>query len=293
MIRKLYYNIPHDFIPSTIESFVRSKGFTYSIIKNLKQTPNGVMVNHIWKHFWELLNPGDTLILTINDQSNSENIVPSPLPFQIHYEDDDILVVNKDWNCPIHPSQNNYDNTLANAIQFYYLQQQLPFTFRCVNRLDRNTTGLTIIAKHYFSAAKLSQAMNQRLIHRTYLAIVEGSTLEQGTIRLPIGRVEGSTIERCIDLDHGETAVTHYQTLHTKNGHSLVSLNLETGRTHQIRVHMKAIGHPLLGDGIYNPNDHSMNRQALHSYKLNFPHPVTDINCEFVQPLPLDMEALL
>ena len=293
MKRYLHYTIPANVAPVTIDSFVRSLGFTSSIIKNLKQTTNGVMVNQIWKHFWEVLNPGDHLILTIDDQKISENIVPSNRPFTIHYEDDDILVINKDWDCPIHPSQNNYTNTLANAVQYYYQQQGKSFTFRCINRLDRDTTGLTVIAKHYFSAAKLSLSMKNRLIKRTYLALVEGTTPLYGTIDLPIGRVDGSTIERCIDFKQGEHALTHYQRVATKNGHSLISLNLETGRTHQIRVHMKAIGHPLLGDGIYNPANQSLTRQALHSYQLTFPHPVTGILCQFMQPLPIDMETLL
>lgn len=293
MLRKLYYYLPSDFQPITIESYVRSIGLTSSIIKNLKQTANGVLVNQEWKHFWELLNPGDCLILTIHDQSNSENVVPAPLPIQIVYEDPDILVINKDWDCPIHPSQNNYNNTLANGVQNYYSQQHLPFTFRCINRLDRNTSGLTIIAKHYYSGALLSLAMKNRLIHRTYLAIVSGHTPATGTINLPIGRVEGSTIERFIDWTNGETAITHYKKIAEKNGNSLISLKLETGRTHQIRVHMKAIGHPLLGDGIYNPEDQTMGRQALHSYELSFPHPVTGINCQFTQPLPKDMESIL
>lgn len=293
MKRYLHYTIPQHATPVTIDAFVRSHGFTSSIIKNLKQTNNGVMVNQTWKHFWELLNPGDHLIITIDDQKISENIVPSNLPLTIHYEDEDILVINKDWDCPIHPSQNNYSNTLANAVQYYYQQQEEAFTFRCINRLDRDTTGLTVIAKHYFSAAKLSLSMKNRLIKRTYLALVEGITPLSGTIDLPVGRVEGSTIERCIDFAAGEQAITHYQRLAIKNGHSLISLNLETGRTHQIRVHMKAIGHPLLGDGIYNQEDQSLPRQALHSYQLTFPHPVTGILCQFMQPLPIDMEGLL
>ena len=293
MKRTLHYIIPQHFAPVTIEAFVRSHGFTSSIIKNLKQTEQGVMVNQIWKHFWETIYPGDHLILTIDDQSNSANIVPSNRFLPIHYEDYDILVINKDFDCPIHPSQNNYANTLANAVQYYYLQQGEPFTFRCINRLDRDTTGLTVIAKHYFSAAKLSLSMKNRLIKRTYLALVSGITPLCGTIDLPIGRVSGSTIERCIDWETGEQAITHYQRLATKNGNSLISLNLETGRTHQIRVHMKAIGHPLLGDGIYNPLDQSLPRQALHSYQLTFPHPVTGTICQFMQPLPIDMATLL
>lgn len=149
---------------------------------------------------------------------------------------------------PIHPSMNNYDNTLANAVCHYYQTQGIPYTFRCVNRLDRDTTGLTILAKHLISSAILNSEVSVRGISREYLAIVKGFTEDEGTVNAPIGRKEGSTIERQIDVLHGETAITHYKRLAYQDGLSLISLKLETGRTHQIRVHMKSIGHPLIGD---------------------------------------------
>ena len=193
---------------------------------------------------------------------------------------------------PIHPSMNNYDNTLANAVCHYYQTQGIPYTFRCVNRLDRDTTGLTILAKHLISSAILNSEVSVRGISREYLAIVKGFTEDEGTVNAPIGRKEGSTIERQIDELYGETAITHYKRLAYQDGLSLLSLKLETGRTHQIRVHMKSIGHPLIGDFLYNPDFTKINRQALHSYRLRFTHPVTKKPLVFTAPLPEDMQAL-
>ena len=169
-----------------------------------------------------------------------------------------------------------------------------PFIFRCVNRLDRDTSGLTIIAKHVVSAAILSSMNARREIHREYRAIVRGHlTPESGVITAPLGRKDSSIIERTVDFDHGEKAVTYYQFLEEKNGHSLVSLRLGTGRTHQIRIHMKYIGFPLVGDYLYNPDMEYITRQALHSYRLTFLHPITGQKMDFTAPLPDDMKKIL
>lgn len=290
MNRTIIYAILDD--SPSIHAFLKAKGYTNSIFRELKKYTENVFVNNIWKPLWTPLLSGDALTIFIQETKLSPNIISEPIPLSILYEDDDILILNKHCDCPIHPSQNNLDNTLANGVINYYQKRNETIVFRCINRLDRNTTGLTIIAKHYLSGAILSVAMMNRNIQRTYLALVEGSTPEYGTINSPIGRVEGSTIEREIS-SNGEVAITHFRKLKEKNGISLISLQLETGRTHQIRVHMKSIGFPLLGDGIYNPENHSMKRQALHSYQLRFPHPVTGDECLFTQPLPPDMESFL
>ena len=233
--------------------------------------------------------------LTIRIQENecSEKIPPTELPLNIIYEDEDILVINKPAGMPIHPSQNNYYNSLANALAWYYEQQGKPFIFRCTNRLDRDTSGLTIIAKHMVSSSILSQMVREHTISREYRAIVRGSvTPPCGTIDAPLSRKPGSIIERTVDFEHGERAVTHYQVLEEKNGHSLVSLHLETGRTHQIRIHMKYLGFPLIGDYLYNPDMEFMSRQALHSYRMQFTHPITGEHMDFIASLPEDMQVL-
>ena len=203
------------------------------------------------------------------------------------------MVINKPAGMPIHPSMNNYYNSLANALAYYFEQQNCPFVFRCINRLDRDTSGLTIVAKHYVSAGMLSAMIANKAtsgITREYLAIAKGSVRPlEGTITAPLGRKEGSIIERTVDFENGESAVTHYRVLDEKNGHSLVSLILETGRTHQIRIHMKHLGYPLIGDYLYNPDMERIQRQALHAWKLIFRHPITGEILSFTAPLPKDM----
>ena len=212
------------------------------------------------------------------------------LPLCIVYEDEDIIVVNKPAGMPVHPSLNNYMNSLANALMYYYQQQGKPFIFRCTNRLDRDTSGLTVVAKHMVSSGILSAMTARHKIRREYLAIVRGHvTPPSGTIDAPIGRAGTPLIERRIDFEHGERAVTHYRVVKEKNGHSLVSLVLETGRTHQIRVHMKYLGFPLVGDYLYNPDMEYIQRQALHSHSLAFRHPITGEDLKFTAELPEDM----
>lgn len=168
-----------------------------------------------------------------------------------------------------------------------------PFIFRCSNRLDRDTSGLTVISKHLVSASIMADMTKKRLVHREYLSIVKGDlTPPAVTITAPLSRKEGSIIERTVDFDHGEEAITHYKLVKKENGHSLVSLQLETGRTHQIRIHMKYLGYPLIGDYLYNPDMEHITRQALHSYHMEFPHPITGQKMTFTAPLPSDMSAI-
>ena len=292
MTRDLEYNITAQDNGVTISDYLKKQGFSHAVTVQLKKIPESILLNGKWEYMSTRLNGGDCLSIHFEETEGSENIVAADLPLSICYEDEDILVVNKPADMPIHPSMNNYDNTLANAVCHYYQTQGIPYTFRCVNRLDRDTTGLTILAKHLISSAILNSEVSVRGISREYLAIVKGFTEDEGTVNAPIGRKEGSTIERQIDVLHGETAITHYKRLAYQDGLSLISLKLETGRTHQIRVNMKSIGHPLIGDFLYNPDFTKINRQALHSYRLRFTHPVTKKPLVFTAPLPEDMQAL-
>ena len=228
------------------------------------------------------------------ETQNSEKIPPTKLPLDIIYEDEDLLVLNKPAGMPIHPSLNNYTNSIANALAYYFQSQGKPFIFRCCNRLDRDTSGLTIVSKHLVSGSILSDMTKYREVHREYLAIARGSvTPSEGTIQAPLGRKEGTIIERTVDWEHGEDAVTHYKVVKEANGHSLVSLRLETGRTHQIRIHMKYLGYPLIGDYLYNPDMEYMTRQALHSHHMEFTHPITGEHMSFTAPLPEDMARVM
>lgn len=293
MNRTLIYNIDTNYDLYQIGDFLREHGYSRHVIVHLKQTEQGILLNNKWAYVNEILHTGDILTLQIIEEVSSENIVPVSMQLDIIYEDEDIIVINKTADTPIHPSINNFDNSLANGLAYYYKQQNLPFIFRCVNRLDRDTTGLVLLAKNMYSGCILSDMVRNREIHREYQAIVEGKLDESGTINAPIARKEGSVIERCIDFNSGQRAITHYTLMNYKNGYSLASIVLETGRTHQIRVHMKHIGHRLPGDFIYNPNYTHINRQALHSYKLSFLHPITKEQMTFFAPLPLDMKKLL
>ena len=293
MKRTFTYIIPTEYDGLTLLSFLKDKKYSSQIITHLKHTEKGILLNGEWGRVRDILHTNNELIIQLIEEDSSENIVPVKLPLDIVYEDEDILVVNKAANTPIHPSQGNYDNTLANAVAYYYEQKGEIFTYRCINRLDRDTTGLLIIAKHMYSASLLSEMVANREIHREYLAIATGKTPETGTIIATIGRVDGSTIERHVDEVNGDYACTHFKRLAYSNGYSLVSLKLETGRTHQIRVHMKHIGHPLPGDFLYNPDYSVIDRQALHSHKLRFKHPISGELLEFVADLPNDMKKII
>ena len=288
--RTLQYRITKSDTYSNIHEFLKAHGYSSTVIRHLKETEKGIQRNGVWSRVYEPLCSGDTVTILLTEEASSENIVPTPLPLDIVYKDEDLLIINKPAGMPIHPSQGNYDNTLANACAYYFQQKGEPFTYRCINRLDRDTTGLLIIARHAYSASLLSSMVAKREIHREYLALATGLVPDSGVIEAPIARVDGSTIEREVNFETGEFARTHYKCLEYKNGYSLVSLKLDTGRTHQIRVHMKYIGHPLPGDFLYNPDYSVIRRQALHSYRLTFTHPITGKELQFTAPLPDDMK---
>ena len=281
MNRVLTYEITEEQEGTKIGDFLRRAGYSRHVIIHLKKTENGILLNGEWAYVGQFLKEGDHLEIRIIESESSEQIVPTELPLDIVYEDEDLLIINKPADMPIHPSINNYDNTLANALMWYYQQKGETFVYRCINRLDRDTTGLLIVAKNMLSGGILSDMSKKREIHREYLAIAEGEVPQEGVIDAPIARKEESVIERCVDFEKGDRAVTHYWRLDYRNGYSLVRLKLETGRTHQIRVHMKYLGHPLTGDYLYNPDYRILNHQALHSWKLAFRHPITGAQMQF------------
>lgn len=294
MNRTIDYQITEIDSGLRVEQFLRRRGYSAQNLACIKRMPQSVIVNGSHYYMRDKLSAGDRLSIRIQEAECSKKIPPADIPLDIVYEDEDIIVVNKPAGMPIHPSMNNYENSMANALAWYYKSQGKPFIFRCCNRLDRDTSGLTVVAKHLVSGSILSAMSCRRQISREYLAIAKGEVFPpSGTIDAPLSRKPGTVIERCVDFEHGETAITHYRTVSVKNGHSLVSLHLETGRTHQIRIHMKHIGYPLIGDYLYNPDTGRINRQALHSHRLCFSHPVTAGHMEFTAPLPDDMAAAL
>ena len=294
MNRNIDYIIDEDSAGLRVEQFLRRKRYSGQNLSEIKRMPKSILVNGVHYYMRQELSTGDHLQVRICETQNSEKIPPTKLPLDIIYEDEDLLVLNKPAGMPIHPSLNNYTNSIANALAYYFQSQGKPFIFRCCNRLDRDTSGLTIVSKHLVSGSILSDMTKYREVHREYLAIARGSvTPSEGTIQAPLGRKEGTIIERTVDWEHGEDAVTHYKVVKEANGHSLVSLRLETGRTHQIRIHMKYLGYPLIGDYLYNPDMEYMTRQALHSHHMEFTHPITGEHMSFTAPLPKDMARVM
>lgn len=294
MNRNIDYIIDEDSAGLRVEQFLRRKRYSGQNLSEIKRMPKSILVNGVHYYMRQELSKGDHLQVRICETQNSEKIPPTKLPLDIIYEDEDLLVLNKPTGMPIHPSLNNYTNSMANALAYYFQSQGKPFIFRCCNRLDRDTSGLTIVSKHLVSGSILSDMTKYREVHREYLAIARGSvTPSEGTIQAPLGRKDGTIIERTVDWEHGEDAVTHYKVVKEANGHSLVSLRLETGRTHQIRIHMKYLGYPLIGDYLYNPDMEYMTRQALHSHHMEFTHPITGEHMSFTAPLPEDMTRVM
>ncbi len=294
MTRIIYYEIKESEDGLRVEQYLKRKGYSSQNIASIKRMPESILVNGVHYYMRQTLSPGDRLTVCITETRCSEKIPPVKLPLDIVYEDEDIIVINKPAGMPVHPSLNNYYNTMANALAWYYREQDKPFIFRCCNRLDRDTSGLTVVAKHLVSAGILSSMTGRREVHREYLAITKGHvTPESGTITAPLARKPGTIIERTVDWEQGEPAVTHYRLVAADERHSLVALKLETGRTHQIRIHMKYLGYPLIGDYLYNPDMSCIERQALHSHRLSFPHPITGKAMDFQAPLPADMQSVM
>lgn len=235
-----------------------------------------------------LVYPGDTITVTWPDISS---ITAEKLPLSIVYEDDWLLIVDKPAGMLVHPATGEHSGTLANAVMHYYSLQHYSCGFHPVNRLDRNTSGLILIAKRPDIQHRLNQ--NQQYIVKQYLAIASGIPNPAcGVIDAPIGRKHNSIIEREVRSD-GQQAITRYRLLRSLKNASLLEIVLETGRTHQIRVHLQYIGCPLLGDDLYGGPVDQINRQALHAAKLSLPHPVTNRQLVITSFLPNDLHNLL
>ena len=236
---------------------------------------------------------GDKLIIDFNYNEDNSNIVPTEMNLDIVYEDEWLLVVNKPSGITIHPSILHFNNSLSNGIRAYFDKIGLKKKIRPVNRLDKDTSGLVIFAKCEYIQECLSLQMQEGILKKEYLCLVSGTINQKsGTINLPIARKEGSIMERCID-EKGKQAITHYKVIKEFKNYSLVECRLETGRTHQIRLHMASIGHPLLGDTLYGTSSSLISRQALHSYKIKFIHPITKKEIELIAKLPQDINTCI
>lgn len=295
MGRTLHYHIMQAENGITVDAFLKDRNYSRKNLSLLKKTADGILCNGEPATVRRILHTGDRLTVQFPDDVPSEKILPVPLKMEVLYEDEDLLFVNKPADMPVHPSIHNYENTLANAVVWYYREKKVPFTFRCVTRLDRDTTGVVLLAKNPLAASGLNQQIREHQIRKSYLAFCDGKTLEAGMICAPIARRPGSVMERCVDFEKGEEAITRYRRLFydARRDFSVVLVRPETGRTHQIRVHLSYVGHPLLGDFLYNPQDHRMQRQALHALQLSLIHPVTGKKITIGAPLPEDMVEII
>lgn len=258
------------------------------LITKLKQN-KFIYLNDKETYLDKTLSVGDSVKCKIDFDESSENIVPTQMNLKIIYEDDYFLVVDKPCNMAVHPSILHYDNSLSNGVKYYFESIGLNKKIRPINRLDRDTTGIVVFAKNEYIQECLIKQMENKAFYKEYIAILEG-TLDKnkGIIDAPISRKNGSIIERCID-ENGAKAISNYEVIETKNNLSLVKFILETGRTHQIRVHSKYIGHPIIGDTLYGHKSSFISRQALHCHKISFMHPITKKQLELIAPIPDDM----
>lgn len=249
-------------------------------------------VNGCKVHTDMILKAGDKVEFEL-PELNSENILPEYMELDIVFEDDYLIVVNKEAGIPTHPSRNHYMGTLANGLMYYWMEEGRNITIRPVNRLDRNTSGLVIFAKSSHIQHLMSQDSYKDKITKEYLAIAQGRLeADSGTIDAPIAREKLQSVKRVVRED-GDRAVTHYRVLNRYEDCSLLSIILETGRTHQIRVHMAHLGHPLLGDDLYGGSQDKIKRHALHAYNIKMLHPIENNMLNFTAELPSDMEDII
>lgn len=258
-------------------------------LKNSKQ----IYLNNIPAFVNQKLKIEDKILVYLDFEETSDNIVPTKMNLDILYEDDGLLIVNKPPFMPVHPSMDHFKDSLSNGIKYYFNSIGLQRKIRPVNRLDKNTSGIVIFAKNEYMQECLIKQMKSGSFKKEYLALVDGIIdKEMQVIDVPIARKDDSIIERCAS-PNGDRAITEIELLKTFDNYSLVKCNLKTGRTHQIRVHLSFIGHPILGDDLYGKKSELINRQALHAYMVSLTLPITKKLFKIDAELPKDISDLI
>lgn len=292
------FTITKEYSGKTVLSFLKSKlKISSSALSALKRDPIGIMANgeHVTVRY--ILKEGD--LISVNEidlpEDGNEAILPVDLPLNVIFENDDILLIDKPPHMPTHPSHGHTDDTLANAVAFIYRKRDIPFVFRPIGRLDRNTSGISLIAKHSIAASYMYYARQKNLLGKKYLAILEGRVESDGefhTIETHMKRQTESIIVRCVsqgDDEQAFVAITKWRLLYANDQVSVVEAIPITGRTHQLRVHFAHLGHPILGDDVYGSESEIIDRHALHASLLSLPIPYSEEITDFISPPPKDM----
>lgn len=291
---ELKWIINHEHDGMIIRDYLRMyQGFSRRMIKTIKFDGGKILVNGSMQNVRYCLSAGDRLHVQFPEEMVGNNIKPEVMELIIVYEDDYIIVIDKPAGIPTLPSINHPSGTIANGLLGYYKKNNIPYTVHIVTRLDVDTSGLVLIAKHQLSHSLLSASHKSGKVKRKYKAVIEGHlTKKEGTIDAPIGRKENSIIERTV-TEAGKRAVTHYKVICEYLNHSLIEIELDTGRTHQIRVHFSNFAHPIAGDDLYGGSTEKIARQALHCFELSVEHPSTKEIMLFHAPLLKDMRRLI
>lgn len=290
---KLIYKVPNKTKYQTIKEVLKME-FSISdrLLLKLKKMQKITLNNEI-VYVHHNIKFGDIIECDLNYEEDNSNIVPTCIDLSIIYEDDCYLVLDKPAGIPVHPSCDHFTDSLSNGVRYYFDQIGLKKKIRPVNRLDKDTTGLVIFAKNEYIQECLIKQMKSKEFVKKYIAIVQGHlTSKEGVIDSPIARKTGSIIERCVD-ENGEIAITHYKVISSKGLNDIIQCTLETGRTHQIRVHLAYIGHPLLSDTLYGTSSAYIARQALHCFYMSFIHPVTKQKVIYEAKIPKDMTNII
>lgn len=281
----------------TIRQVINSEfNISYNLLVKLKKNKK-IFLNGINTYIDKNIKDGDEISIIIDFEEDNSNIVPTKMDLSILYEDEALLIIDKPAGIPVHPSILHYDNSLSNGIKYYFDNINLNKKIRPVNRLDRNTSGIVIFAKNEYVHDSLSNQMQNDIFLKDYIAICNGLFEEKtGIIDAPIARKENSIIERCVNPT-GAPAITHYKVLKEfeidGKIFSELLISLETGRTHQIRVHMAYLGHPIIGDSLYGSESILINRQALHAYRVEFIHPISRQKIVITSNIPKDMSDII
>lgn len=271
-------------------------GISDRLLTKLKKNKK-ILLNGLPEYITKNVAINDFIEVDLDFEETFDNIVPTNINLNIIFEDDSLIIINKPAGIPVHPSILHFDNSLSNGLAFYYNEKNIKRKIRPVNRLDKDTSGIVVFAKNEYVQECLVKQMKSKVFNKEYYAILTGNLKEDyGTINAPISRKTGSIIEREIN-DTGDFAITHFKLIKNFSYYEqelcFVKFKLETGRTHQIRVHSKYINHPILGDSLYGTSSNIISRQALHAYKISFIHPILKENLEFKIDLPDDMKKIV